>query len=130
MQTGPLDAVRTLATWLREQAGMAEPAHAGALRLPEPDATLASRLLRLVQLIAPRPGSADVRRPAEPAVTEGQPGAARVTAALAELGRSAGEPQNGGWRVLLLPLAFEGAPLLRLHLREDPCDRGRQRHGP
>jgi hypothetical protein len=24
--------------------------------------------------------------------------------------------------VLLLPLAFEGAPLLRLHLREDPCE--------
>jgi hypothetical protein len=122
IQTGPLDAVRTLATWLREQADMKAPGHAGALRLPEPDATLASRLLRLVRLIAPRPGSADLRRPAEPAATEGQPGAARVTAALAELGRSAGEPQNGGWRVLLLPLAFEGAPLLRLHLREDPCE--------
>ena len=99
---------------------MAEPAHAGALRLPEPDATLASRLLRLVQLIATRSGSAEVRRPSEPAVTEGQPGAARVTAALAELGRVAGEPQHGGWRVLLLPLGFEGAPLLRLYLREDP----------
>jgi hypothetical protein len=35
----------------------------------------------------------------------------------------AGEPQNGGWRVLLLPLAFEGAPLLRLYVREDPCDK-------
>ena len=121
-EAGPLEAVRTLAAWLRGQAGVAEPAHAGALRLPEPDATLASRLLRLVQLIVPRAGGADVRRPAEPALAEGQPGAARVTAALAELGRVAGEPQHGGWRVLLLPLAFEGAPLLRLYLREDPAD--------
>jgi hypothetical protein len=123
LRAGPLDAVRTLAAWLREQAILAEPAHAGALRLPEPDATLASRLLRLVQLIAPRPASADARRPANPAIGEGQPGAARVSAALAELGRMAGEPQNGGWRVLVLPLAFEGAPLLRLYVREDPCDK-------
>lgn len=122
LRAGPLDAVRTLAAWLREQATVAEPAQAGALRLAEPDATLASRLLRLVQLIAPRPASADARQPANPAVTEGQTGAARVSAALAELGRMAGEPQNGGWRVLLLPLAFEGAPLLRLYVREDPCD--------
>jgi hypothetical protein len=123
IQTRPLDAVRTLAAWLREEAEAAEPARPGALRLPEPDATLASRLLRLVQLIVPRPGSADVRRAAAPEVREGQPGVVRVTAALAELGRVAGEPQHGGWRVLLLPLAFEGAPLLRLHLREDPSDR-------
>jgi hypothetical protein len=122
-QTGPLEAVRTLAASLREEAAAAEPARTGAPRLPEPDATLASRLLRLVQLIVPRAGSADVRRAAEPELREGQPGAARVTAALAELGRIAGEPQHGGWRVLLLPLAFEGAPLLRLHLREDPSDR-------
>jgi hypothetical protein len=122
LRAGPLDAVRTLAAWLREQTVVAEPAHAGALRLPEPDATLASRLLRLVQLIAPRPATADARRPAIPAITDGQPGAARVSAALAELGRMAGEPQNGGWRVLLLPLAFEGAPLLRLYMREDLPD--------
>ena len=119
-EAGPLEAVRTLAAWLRGQADAAEPAHAGAPRLPEPDATLASRLLRLVQLIATRSSGAEVRRPSEPAHAEGQPGAARVTAALAELGRVAGEPQHGGWRVLLLPLAFEGAPLLRLYLREDP----------
>jgi hypothetical protein len=123
IQSGPLDATRTLAAWLREQAGVAEPAHAAALRLPEPDAMLASRLLRLVQLIVSRSASADVGRAAEPEVTEGQPGAARVTAALAELGRVAGEPQHGGWRVLLLPLGFEGAPLLRLYVREDPYDR-------
>ncbi len=120
LRASPLDAVRTLAAWLRDQAGAADPAHTEALRLPEPDATLASRLLRLVQLIAPRPVSADVRRPANPAVKEGQPSALRVAAALAELGRIAGEPQSGGWRVLLLPLAFEGAPLLRLYVREDP----------
>ena len=79
LQAGPLDAVRTLATWLRAQPEMAEPARAGAPRLPEPDATLASRLLRLVQLIAPRPRSADVPRPAGPAVTEARPGMAPVT---------------------------------------------------
>jgi hypothetical protein len=123
IQTGPIDAVRTLAAWLREEAGGAESARPGALRLPEPDATLASRLLRLVQLIVSPAESADDGRAAEPEVREGQPGAARVTAALAELGRVAGEPQHGGWRVLLLPLAVEGAPLLRLHLREDPSDR-------
>jgi hypothetical protein len=120
VQTGPLDALRTLAGWLRQQTDTAEPAHAGALGLPEPDATLASRLLRLVQLIAPRSSSAEVRRTTEPALAEGQPGAARVAAALADLGRVAGEPQQGGWRVLLLPIAFEGAPLLRLYVREDP----------
>ena len=123
LQAGPLDAVRTLATWLREQPEVAEPARAEAPRLPEPDATLASRLLRLVQLIAHRPRSADVPRPAGPAVTEARPGMAPVTEALAELGRVAGEPQSGGWRLLLLPLAFEGAPLLRLYVREDPRDR-------
>jgi hypothetical protein len=123
IQTGPLDAVRTLLAWLREETGAADPTRAGTLRLPEADATLASRLLRLVQLIVPRPGSAEVRRATAPEAREGPPGAARVTAALAELGRVAGEPQPGGWRVLLLPLAFEGAPLLRLHLREDPYDR-------
>jgi hypothetical protein len=122
-EAGPLVAVRTLTAWLREQADVTEPAQAAALRLPEPDATLASRLLRLVQLIVSRAGSADDGRAAEPEVREGQPGATRVTAALAELGRVAGEPQHGGWRVLLLPLGFEGAPLLRLHLREDSYDR-------
>jgi hypothetical protein len=121
-KAGPLEAVRTLAASLRGQAGVVEPVHTGAMRLPEPDATLASYLLRLVQLIVPRSGGTDVRHPAEAALAEGQPGAARVTAALAELGRVAGEPQHGGWRVLLLPLAFEGAPLLRLYLREDPAD--------
>jgi hypothetical protein len=123
IQTGPLDAVRTLAAWLREPAQTAEPARTVALRLPKPDATLASRLLRLVQLIVSRADSADFGRAAAPEVGEGQPGAPRVTAALAELGRVAGEPQHGGWRVLLLPLGFEGAPLLRLHLREDSSDR-------
>ena len=42
LQAGPLDAVRTLAAWLREQAEVAEPAHRGRLRLPEADATLAT----------------------------------------------------------------------------------------
>jgi hypothetical protein len=119
LQAGPLEAVRTLAAGLREPAGMTEPTHAGTLRLPEPDATLAARLLRLIQLIAPPPADAPARRLAGPAITEMQPGAARITAALADLGRLAGEPQSGGWRVLLLPLGFEGAPLLRLYVRDD-----------
>jgi hypothetical protein len=127
LQAGPLEAARTLAAWLGDRAEMTEPSHAAA-RLPEPSATLAARLLRLVQLIAPRPPDGDARRPAAPASTDGQPGGARVTAALAELGRLAGEPQSGGWRVLLLPLGFAGAPLLRLYVREDPCaqDGGRK----
>jgi hypothetical protein len=124
LQAGPLEAVRTLAAALREPAGMTEPTYAGTLRLPEPDATLAARLLRLVQLIAPSSADADARRPAERAGFEGQPGAARITAALADLGRLAGEPQSGGWRVLLLPLGFEGAPLLRLYVREDSHQNG------
>jgi hypothetical protein len=124
-QTGPLEAVRTLAAVLREPAGVPEPAQPGTLRLPEPDANLAARLLRLVQLIAPTPAEGGASRPAGPAVLEGRPGAARITAALAELGRLAGEPLSGTWRVLLVPVAFEGAPLLRLYAREDcPRDGG------
>jgi hypothetical protein len=122
LQAGALEAVRTLAALPGEQAGTEEQADAGTLRLPEPTATLAARLLRLVQLIAPRSGDANVRSPAEPAPVEGPPGAARIAAALTELGRLAAEPQSGGWRVLLLPLGFAGTPLLRLYLREYPCD--------
>jgi hypothetical protein len=131
LQAGPLEAARTLAACLREQADPTAPAYA-ALRLPEPSATLAARLLRLVQLIAPRPAAAEARRPAAPVTMEGQSGGARITAALAELGRLAGEPQSGGWRVLLLPLGFAGAPLLRLYVREDASERdgGRKDRDP
>ena len=120
LQGGSLEVVRTLAALLRDRAGMAQPSQAGTLRLPEPDATLAARLLRLIQLIAPRAGDCNVPNTSDPAAPDGQPGAARIAAALAELGRLAGEPQSGGWRMLLLPLGFAGTPLLRLYVREDP----------
>jgi hypothetical protein len=126
LQGVPLEAVRTLVASLRERPETEQSSNAGTLRLPEAAPTLAARLLRLVQLIAPRSGDANVRSPAGPATMEGQSGAARVASALAELGRLAGEPQSGGWRVLLLPLGFAGTPLLRLYVREDACEEDRR----
>src|SRR5690606_25890736 len=117
--SGPLEAVRELGAALREEASAAEAAPVPP-RLPQADASLAARLLRLLQLIGERAAATGLHTAPEPGGAEAKPDAPRIAAALAELGRLAGEPQSGGWRGFLLPLGLEGEPLLRLYLREEP----------
>jgi hypothetical protein len=101
----PAQAWQTLARALAADAGPP------GLRLPQPDADLAGRLLRLIGALT------GGRAAAPPAAPE---------PALVELAQLAREPLPGGWRLLLLPLGGgEGLLLLRLWLQGEraPPDR-------
>jgi hypothetical protein len=109
-KAAPAQAWQTLA---RALVGDAAPP---GLRLPQPDADLAGRLLRLI-------GALMEERPAAPRVgLDGAP-----ERALGELAQLAREPLPGGWRLLLLPFGGgEGTLLLRLWLQGEGAARDRE----
>ena len=108
---------RLIAALLRREDPGVATHEAGALRLPAADHALAARLLRWIQTLtaAPRPAAGEPARVHEKA---GEP----VRAATPELARQAGEPQPGGWRVLVMPIGVEDPQVLKLHLREAAAD--------
>ncbi|HSA82076.1 MAG TPA: hypothetical protein VLE23_14765 [Geminicoccaceae bacterium] len=85
--------------------------------MPAVDHSPAAPLLRRVQALRAGAGAPQ----AEP--DDGlEPSIGALRSALGALARPAGEPQAGGWRVLLMPLGVAEPQPLRLYLREVPPD--------
>ena len=110
---------RMIAALLQREGAGGATHQTGGLRLPVADHTLAARLLRWVQALAAA-SAEPVDESADGPETAGE--ARAPHAATRELARQAGEPQPGGWRVLVMPLGVDSPPILKIHLREPAAD--------